>query len=348
MRNQLAQLLLLELPEAAWSRSLEQLLERFEPSGLLFAGSGEMSQAEATRKAARSLGRVPFLALAPAGGSRDWFAILARTERAARQDLTVVEKLGDFLGSYMEMIGFNLYFGPTLDLPAQHSETARGGSEASTSPATLTRCGEIFIRRLARHRIMVCARHFPSGAAPPSAQENLPVVAKSMGTLWREDLVPYRMLRDGLALIQVTHAAHKAYDYEFPRPASLSPAVVEGLLRMKLGYRGVALADASAAARAAGIEIGEAAVQALAAGCDLVLVPGEPSPLEGVFRSLERALETGRFSQERLEQALARVASAKKNLALPRKQFSHSELAGLLREFEAWSAQCQLGAQRIV
>lgn len=158
-----------------------------------------------------------------------------------------------------------------------------------------------------------------------------------MAALWREDLVPYRTLRDEVPLIQVSHAAYKAYDYEFPRPASLSPGVVESLLRVKLGYRGVALSDISAACQAARIEAGEALVQSLAAGCDLILANSEEPALEGMKNSLARALESGRLRPERVEQALGRIKNAKQGLLPARKQPSERDLARLQHAFREFS-----------
>ena len=154
-----------------------------------------------------------------------------------------------------------------------------------------------------------------------------------MAALWREDLVPYQALRNEVPLIQVSHAAYKAYDYEFPRPASLSPAVVEGLLRVKLGYRGVALADIPAASQAGRLKAGEASVQALAAGCDLILVHGAEPALDGAKNSLARALESGRLRSERIEQAVGRVRNAMKSLVPLRKLPSERDLGRLKRAF---------------
>ena len=154
-----------------------------------------------------------------------------------------------------------------------------------------------------------------------------------MATLWREDLVPYRTLGAKPGMIQVTHAVHKAYDYEFPRPAALSPAVVEGLLRVKLGYPGVALANLTAAARAASIGFGEAAVRAMAAGCDLLLVPCEEKHLLVVREALQRAIEGGILGRDRIDEALVRIKKAKTGLPKAPKEPSDREIARLRGDF---------------
>jgi beta-N-acetylhexosaminidase len=215
---------------------------------------------------------------------------------------------------------------------------------SAPKPLDVARRAEVFVRGLAHHGVLACARHFPGMPANREARlQPAPVVNKGMAILWREDLVPYRTVGAACAMVQITHAVHKAYDYEFPRPASLSPTVVEGLLRVKLGYRGVALADASASARAAGIDLGDAAVKAVAAGCDMVLVPGEEKRVRAVCDAFEQAMELGVLPRARVEEASGRVTQAKKSLSKLHKEMgkepSERDLARLRREFADFRKQ---------
>jgi beta-N-acetylhexosaminidase len=349
MEDQLGQLLMIEMPKAVWRPSLERLLQRFRPGGLLFREiTSAGAVAETAHEAARLLGATPFLAIEEEGGGSlsALFAPLPATEWL---DLDDVERAGDLIGSAMALVGLNLDLAPAADLPeaskTNAAASARSGQKSSSPgsiplPVEIAHRGEAFLRGLARHQILACARHFPG--LPASLRKpgpGLPEIARSMAELWREDLVPYRALRDEVPLIQISHAAYKAYDYEFPRPASLSPVVVEGLLRVKLGYGGVALADISSTALAARIEASEASVQALAAGCDLILVSGEEPVLDTVKNSLARALESGRLRRERVEQALARVKRAKKALIAAREQPSERDLARVQRDFETFGSR---------
>src|SRR5437667_42826 len=99
-----------------------------------------------------------------------------------------------------------------------------------------------------------------------------PLVGKSMTELWREDLVPYRELLQQLPLVTVGHGAYKAYDFDVPQPAALSENVVEGLLRIKVCFSRVAVADDLDTPEIShSVDIGEAAVPSVNAGCDLLL-----------------------------------------------------------------------------
>jgi beta-N-acetylhexosaminidase len=342
MRTQLGQLLLIDVAKADWCQPLEKLLARFEPAGIFFRRLTPAT-AEASRNCARSLASTPFLATSEEGGGSlsDLFAGLPPLRSL---DPHAAGRAGELIGRAMALLGLNLNLAPSVDLAVSAEVGARepqSGTEHSTGAAAdVASPAEAFVQGLSRHRVLACARHFPGmpgGPGEPSSPA--PVVDRPMAKLWREDLMPYRTLGGNCAMVEITHAVHKAYDYEFPRPASLSPAVVEGLLRVKLGYQGVALADASKAARAAGIELAEAVVRAVVAGCDLVLVPGEEKRLKAVFDSLERGIDLGTLTRDRVTEALGRLKKAKSKLAKPAPEHSEREWTRLQNEFSEFSKQ---------
>jgi beta-N-acetylhexosaminidase len=337
MKSQLGQLLLIDVPKAAWNPGLERVLQRFEPAGVLFRRLTPAT-AEVSAKCTRVLDSVPLLAIEDEGGGALSDLVPALTPLAGL-DSNGAERAGDLTGRAMALLGLNLNLAPIVDLPANPAAGAPQTKALPTSiPVEIACRAEAFVRGLNRRRILACARHFPGMPRNLEAQApSAPVVDRTMATLWREDLVPYRALGAKSAMIQITHAVHKAYDYEFPRPASLSPAVVAGLLRVKIGYQGVVLADASAAARAAGTELGEAVVRALAVGCDLVLVPGEEKRIATVLDSIERAIELGSLARDRVEEALGRLRIAKRKLAKPGKAPSERDFACLQRDFAEFS-----------
>jgi beta-N-acetylhexosaminidase len=337
--------LLLDVPKPAWNPGLKRLLAQFQPAGVFFQRLTPAS-AEVCVKCRESV-PAPFLAIEDEGGESltDLFPGVPPLECLNAENAA---RAGELIARAMTMFGLNLNLAPTVDLPAGDTLSLKDGGQMRTTsapkPLDVARRAEAFVRGLAHHGVLACARHFPGLPANREARlQPAPAVDKGMAILWREDLVPYRTVGATCAMVQITHAVHKAYDYEFPRPASLSPAVVEGLLRVKLGYRGVALADASAAARAAAIDVGDAAVKAVAAGCDLVLIPGDESRVRAVCSALQRAIELGILSRARVEEASGRVTQAKKILSKLHKEMgrepSERDLARLRREFADFNKQ---------
>jgi beta-N-acetylhexosaminidase len=160
-----------------------------------------------------------------------------------------------------------------------------------------------------------------------------------MAELWREDLVPYRALLPRLPLVLVSPAAYKAYDFDLLQSGGLSPKVVEGLLRVKLGYNGVAIACGLESEAVRGtLQLGEAAVHALRAGCDVLLLE-KAEAAEVVHEALREASESGRLANPRVEQALKRIQLAKKRLKPPRGRLSRRSLDRVVREFMEFSSE---------
>ena len=204
------------------------------------------------------------------------------------------------------------------------------------------------MRGLTRHGVLACGKHFPGlSAAQPTVRHALPMVGKTMADLWRQDLVPYRKLVDKLPLVMLSHCAYKAYDFDTPRPAALSSGVVAGLLRAKLGYAGLAVADLRPLpVTGASPDLGDDAAQAMIASCDMLVTP---APRAGqVLAGIRRALELGRLSTHRMEQSLERVRATRRRLARrPDGRVSKAEVDRLARRFERFSKECQAEEPKI-
>jgi beta-N-acetylhexosaminidase len=155
-----------------------------------------------------------------------------------------------------------------------------------------------------------------------------------MAELWRSDLFPFRQLLPKLPLVLMSTAVYRAYDFDYPRSAVLSAQVVQGLLRGKLGYRGVVVAPQLESDSVRGVlDMGRAAVQSLSAGCDMLLVDKDES-WEEMRRGIEEAIASGKLTSERLEQSVGRIRAAKKGWAPPKGPFSNKVWERLARRFE--------------
>jgi beta-N-acetylhexosaminidase len=360
------QLLILKVSELRWDSSLEHVLRRLRAGGALIDApltGGVETVREFLVKTARSTPSVPFLALREEGGTMDplraFLPPLPSPRAAAEKGLAAVTRLGELVGAGLQFLGFNTNLAPLLDLASPDSgkrgcepvekpgrgtpwraptgETA-GTRAFSRDPTEVAKCGAAFLNGLERCHVLACGKHFPGlASAPYSPLPERPIVAKSMAELWREDLVPYRTLLPRLPLVLVSTAAYKAYDFDLPQSAGLSPRVVEGLLRAKLGYHGVAIACGLEMEAVRGtLDLGEAAVQAVRAGCDALLLENAEAA-EVAHQALSRARESGELPSPRLEQALTRVQLAKKGLMAPRGPLPRRSLRRLVREFTEFS-----------
>jgi beta-N-acetylhexosaminidase len=350
----LREFLLVEMEEGAWSASSERWLRTQRPGGIVFSrlrARSADSNAALVMRIIATLGFVPFLALEEDGGEssllRDLFVPLPSPRAAARAGGPAVGRLGELIGAGMKLAGFNTNFAPVLDLLTPISEATLGPRAFSSDGHEVARCAEAFIRGLSSHRVMACGKHFPGlSAAQPMARDALPVVGKTMAELWRQDLVPYRELIDKLPLVMLSHCAYKAYDFDVPRPAALSSSVVTGLLRTKLGYAGLAVADLRPSpATGASPDLGDAAAQAMIAGCDILVTAAGGAGK--VLAGLRRALELGRLSTERMDQSLERVRAARRRVARPGGRVRKAEVDRLAKRFERFSDECRAEEPKI-
>jgi beta-N-acetylhexosaminidase len=350
-RENLGQLLILKLNERRWDSSLERLLRRLNPGGVVIDApltGGAESTREFLVKLARAVPAVPFLALEEEGGDMDplraFLPPLPSPRAAAERGLAAARRLGELVGAAVQLAGFNTDLAPLLDLVPPAAGNISEMRAFSADPQQVAKCGAAFLSGLERHRVRACAKHFPGlASAPASSATEPPLVSKSMAQLWRADLVPYRALLPRLPLVLVSTAAYKAYDFDLRQSAGLSPKVVEGLLRAKLGYNGVAIACGLETAAVRGtLALEEAAVHALRAGCDMLLLE-KAEAAERVHAALSAACQSGRLPRPRLEQALERIQLAKQGLKPPRGPLPRKPLARLVREFTDFASDFSPG-----
>lgn len=210
-------------------------------------------------------------------------------------------------------LGFDLNFAPCVDLALEEASEIIAGSGRSfgREPEIVVSAAEAVLDAHAAVGLAACLKHFPGhGSSRGDTHQGMVDVT---GT-WQRDveLEPYRRLcsRDGVA-VMVAHVLHRHLDPDLP--ASLSPAVIEGLLRGELGFDGVVVTD-SIDMRAVADRFGpaEAAVAAVEAGADLVIDgfnlearTEHPAPL--LAAALADGVHTGRISPERIDASLSRL-----------------------------------------
>jgi beta-N-acetylhexosaminidase len=163
-------------------------------------------------------------------------------------------------------------------------------------------------------RILACGKHFPGhGDTDTDSHFALPTIRRPRATLDAVELVPFRAAIDaGVAAIMTAHILFPALDPALP--ATLSPAILTGLLRQELGFNGLIITDdLEMKGVAAQWGAPEAAVLAIIAGADLLLCCHEWETQRAIHAALLDALDTGRLTETRIDQSLARIAAAKAN-----------------------------------
>jgi beta-glucosidase len=256
-------------------------------------------------------------------GGASWLAPPLALGRLRRGDpeaaLNLARRYGRCTGREARRLGLNWVLGPVCDVnnnPANPVINVRAWGEDPTSVADLA---EAFCRAAQAEGVLCCAKHFPGhGDTACDSHLELPLLPHGRERLEAIELPPFRRaIGAGVASVMTAHLLLPALDPDLP--ATLSPAVLEGLLRRDLGFDGLIVTDALVMEAIAGRwGAGEAAVLALAAGADLVLMPADA---EAALDAIVKAGAEGRLSEKRLEASLER-----RRLALAQ---AHAEPMGL-------------------
>jgi beta-N-acetylhexosaminidase len=217
------------------------------------------------------------------------------------------------LAAELKAVGVTLDFAPVLDIHTNPANPIIGDRALAEDADAVARLGAAIIGGLQENGVAACGKHFPGhGDTAVDSHLDLPLVEHPPDRIRRVECVPFRAaVRADVAFIMTAHILVPSLDDE--RPATLSPRVVHTILREELNFNGVILSDdLEMKAIAKTYAVPDAAVQAIAAGCDGVLVcSGDVEMQAAVLEALVHAAEDGRIPYKRLDDALARSRRAK-------------------------------------
>lgn len=233
----------------------------------------------------------------------------------AARDPFWAHQVGAITGLEARMAGIHWIYAPTVDLVTRPDNPIINVRGLGAQPRAVARLAAAFVEGVQSQGALACAKHFPGHAETNvDSHDELPSLEVSRTRLEVNDWHPYReLIRLGLKSIMVGHLACPALD-DSGAPASLSRRVVTDVLRGQMGFRGLIVTDAmDMGAIAKRHEPGEAAVRALMAGCDVILMPPEP---ERAKAAIVAALQEGRLSRSQLQASVERILDAKAAVGL--------------------------------
>jgi beta-glucosidase-like glycosyl hydrolase len=214
-----------------------------------------------------------------------------------------------------QSIGINWIFAPVADLDREARNPIVQTRSFGADPERVSRNVATWIEACQAEGALACAKHYPGhGRTTGDSHNVLPAVGVSLPELTETDLRPFaQAVRGGVASVMTAHVAFPAWDPS-GAPATRSPVIL-GHLRSVLGFDGLVVTDAFIMEGArAGFTEGDAAAASLAAGCDVLLYPGD---LPGTVSALGRAVSDGRLPEGRLDEALHRYDRAVSRAAGP-------------------------------
>ncbi len=297
------------------------------PGGIVFIANASTAQEAAALNlgldgAAAEAGSVPLLkAIDHEGGAiqriddvenlgsnLDFAAMSPTVDEACARGATHARQL-------LEM-GFEMNLAPVLDVNTDPNNPVIGPRSYGSRPQLVARLGSGYIRGLQAGGILAVGKHFPGhGDTSVDSHLDLPVLDVPRRRLDSVELVPFAQATapdTGLSAVMTAHIALPRIDPS-GLPATLSAPVIEGILRGDLSFDGLVISDdlAAMAAITDRFEPGQAAVLAIAAGVDMLIVGGDLERQRTMRDALVAALADGGLSRERVLDAVRHVLSAK-------------------------------------
>ncbi|HEX7118086.1 MAG TPA: glycoside hydrolase family 3 N-terminal domain-containing protein [Longimicrobiales bacterium] len=246
------------------------------------------------------------------GGGTDFPPIMAL---GAAGDPSLAYEVGRITAIEARAVGIHMAFAPVVDVNNNPANPIINTRSYGEDPEAVARLGAAHIRGLQDHGLLATAKHFPGhGNTSTDSHIGLPVLSVDRARADSIELVPFRAAIDaGVAAVMVAHVAFPALSGDTV-PATLSRALTTGLLKEELGFDGLTVVDAldmGAITTRYGAE--EAAVLALEAGADLLLMPLD---VAATIDAVVAAVEAGRISEARIDRSVRKLLRLKAGLGL--------------------------------
>jgi beta-N-acetylhexosaminidase len=234
----------------------------------------------------------------------------------AMNDAGLVYEMGRAVGEQCKRIGVNVNFAPVVDVNNNPNNPVIGYRSFGEDKEKVTRFGLAYMKGMQDVGIMACAKHFPGhGDVDVDSHLDLPVINKSIEQLDSLELKPFKALFDsGVGSVMIAHLYIPAIDTAKNKATSLSKNNVTDLLRISMGFQGLTFTDALEMKGVAKYwPSGEAAVQAVIAGNDMLCLP---ESVPDAINAIKKAIDSNRLSWNDIDVKLKKILNAKYKLGL--------------------------------
>ncbi|MCA1858060.1 beta-N-acetylhexosaminidase [Massilia oculi] len=226
----------------------------------------------------------------------------------AAGDPALAREVGAAVARAVRALGFNWNFAPVLDLNNNPHNPVIAERSFGADPAAATRIAMAWMEGSESEGVACCVKHFPGhGDTHVDSHRDLPTVDKPLAELERFEFAPFRIAAPKASAVMTAHIVYPALDPA--HPATMSRAILTGILRERFGYQGVIITDGmDMHAIAHRYGAGEAAVNALAAGADMVMAIGSRESQRDTVHAIAAAIRTGVLPLAQVHARLARLS----------------------------------------
>ena len=294
----------------------QEALEKYAVGGLIYFDNNIIDKDQLAEMLSNtvSMSKYPiFLAVDEEGGTVSRVAnsnieVIQVDDMAtvgAGGDTSVAYETGVTVGSYLSALGFNLNFAPVADVAAAEDGGVLGSRSFGMDASVCADMTSSIVSGMQSTGVSACLKHFPGiGSAEEDTHDGRVEISKTAEELRASDFIPFQQgIGAGADFVMVGHVTVPALDAEMP--SSLSKTVITDVLRGELGFDGVVITDAlNMSAITEYYTPEEAAVLAIEAGADMILMPED---FEAAYNGLLTAVQEGTISEERINESLKRI-----------------------------------------
>lgn len=294
---------------------LNKLVENQQIGGLIFFQGGPLRQAIMTNQL-QAGAKVPLFVAMDAewglGMRLDSIPDFPRQMTlGAIQDNQLIYSMAAEIARQCKLLGVHINFAPLVDVNSNPHNPVIGNRSFGEYKFSVADKGIAYMRGLQQNGVLACAKHFPGhGDTDTDSHLALPVLNHQLERLKSIELYPFeQLIQDSLASIMVAHIKVPALDQRPNTATSLSPAVVNGLLKKDMGYTGLVFTDALNMKGVSDYyKPGQVDVEAFKAGNDVLLFSQD---VPGAIRKIKRAIRRGEISQQEVDQRARKILMAK-------------------------------------
>jgi beta-N-acetylhexosaminidase len=226
-------------------------------------------------------------------------------------------EIGMLLAEKVKALGFNMNFAPVLDINSNPKNPVIGDRAFGSKPEVVRDLGIQAMTGISLGGVIPVVKHFPGhGDTAVDSHVGLPTVENDLERLNSFELIPFKgAINKGAECVMVAHILLAKIDAE--NPASLSTAIITDILRKQLNFDGVVITDdMTMGAIMKNYDLAAAAVQAVKAGNDIVLVAHKYENALATMKSLKEAVQAGEITEQRIDQSVYRILKLKQGYKL--------------------------------
>lgn len=226
-------------------------------------------------------------------------------------------KIGEILGQEIKSFGLNVDFAPVLDVNSNPKNPVIGDRSFGSSPSLVSKLGLQTMKGIQSQNIIPVVKHFPGhGDTSIDSHVGLPIVYNDMKRLDSLELIPFSdAIQNGADMVMVAHILLPKIDSN--NPASFSKTIITDILRKSMNFNGVVITDdMTMGAIVKNYNIGEASVNSLNAGSDIILVCHDFDKEVTVLNAIKNSVAKGTLSEESINEKVYRILKLKEKYNL--------------------------------